>query len=120
MIDRVIARLSSSSFPSERFDALRTSLQAMSAERAELRQKLELYRVLQKQLHTLKNPQDFVQSSLVTRDGTLVDELSKSKMLGIGVAGRVAGTKRSLSTADNESFTALSQKEKIKRVLKDG
>jgi hypothetical protein len=93
----------------------------MSAERAELRQKLELYRLLQKQLHTLKNPQDFVQSSLVTRDGTLVDELSKSKMLGIGVAGRVAGTKRSLSTADNdESFTALSQKEKIKRVLKDG
>ena len=119
-IDSVIARLSLTSYSSEKFDALHKSLQSMSAQRTQLRQKLEFYGLLRKQIEMLRRPNDSVQPNLVTRDGVLVDELSKSKMLGIGVAGRVAGMKRPLSDANNdEPFTIGSQTEKIKRVLKE-
>src|ERR1700748_1524387 len=119
-VDRVISRLSLTSYSSEKFDALHKTLQAMSAQRTQLRQKLEFYRHLKTQIEMLKSPHNFVQPNLVTRDGALADELSKSKMLGIGVAGRGAGMKRPLGDADNDGpITIGSQNEKIKRVLKE-
>jgi hypothetical protein len=97
-----------------------TRLQALDERREALRRKLEQYKQLQKMLEPLKNPQDSVQPNLVTRDGPLADELSKSKALGIRVArGLARRSKRSVpeSTSNDEDISIVDERDKLATIL---
>jgi hypothetical protein len=117
----VIARLASAPFNSEPYEDLLGRLEQLAQKRTPMKQKLELYKHAKKQLECLNDPQNIVQPHIVTKDGPLAEELAKSKMLSIRVAGRVAGTKRSLHDLDEEQpFEIINQNEKLKRAFNDG
>jgi cell shape-determining protein MreC len=114
----VIARLASAPFNSEHYEEKLSQLQQLSQKRARLRQKLELYKHVKKQMECLDNPQNAVQPHIVTKDSGLAEELAKSKMLSTRVAGRVAGTKRSIRDLDEEQpFEIMNTNEKLKRAF---
>lgn len=75
---------------------------------------------MQEQLRTFGTPQENVQPNLVTKDGTLAEELTKSRMLGVRLAGRVASMKRGPEVRDHDAvFHTTSQNKKLKEALKD-
>jgi hypothetical protein len=113
----VIARLRPDFSASEQYARLHGRLQSMAARRAELRQKLDSYRRLQKRLEPLKDPQKSVQPNLATRDGPLEQELAKMRSLGIRVGSRVAGIKRGSGESDETMGEEFDEREKVRRVL---
>ena len=67
-----------------------SQLIALHDRRKTLLRKVQRYRKVQRLIEPLKNPQQNVQPSLVTREGQLADELARMKTLGIRVAGGIA------------------------------
>jgi hypothetical protein len=69
-------------------------LQELQSRREALQKKLASYRHLQNMMEPFRDAQNSIQPNLVTRDGPLADELTKSKALGIRVAGRLTGMEK--------------------------
>lgn len=92
------------------------NLQKLQSQRAALQNKLASYRRLQTMLEPFKDAQNTVQPNLVTRDGPLADELSKSKALGIRVAGRLAGVEE-IDRGGHDDDLVMDENEKLAAVL---
>lgn len=67
-------------------------------------------------MEPFKDPQNSIQPNLVTRDGPLADEMTKSKALGIRVAGRLAGMEEPDGGGDDDDFM-MDENEKLAAVL---
>ncbi|QDS76183.1 hypothetical protein FKW77_008074 [Venturia effusa] len=91
-------------------------LQELQSRRTDLQKKLASYRHLQSMLAPFKSPQNSIQPNLVTRDSPLADEMTKSKALGIRVAGRLAGMEESDGGGDEDDFV-VDENEKLAAVL---
>jgi hypothetical protein len=89
------------------------SLKALSENRADLIQKLQTYQAIRERLQPLRDPQTFVQPSLITRDAALNDDLSSSKRLGLRIAGQAAEINLPLNEEDS-SIVDIGQMEKAK------
>jgi Kinetochore complex Fta4 of Sim4 subunit, or CENP-50 len=61
--------------------------------------RLAQYKQLESLLEPFKNPQENIQPNLVTRDGELVREIDRMRMLVARVAGRINNT-RVIQTGD--------------------
>jgi hypothetical protein len=75
----------------QRYAQLRTSLIDLNKQRKEKLQRVDQVRALLDLLSPLKDPEENVQGNLVRRDGELVEELDKMRVLvarAIGVIGR--------------------------------
>jgi len=93
------------------------NLQQLQARRAALQQKLASYRHLQNMMEPFKDAQSSIQPNLVTRDGPLADELTKSKALGIRVAGRLAGIEQPDGGGDDDGDLMVDENEKLAKVM---
>ena len=74
----------------EDFIAALAQLQALQERRQATRRKIEQYKQLKDLLEPLRNPSANVQPDLVTKDGSLAEELTKTKALGMRVAAGIA------------------------------
>ncbi|EED21592.1 conserved hypothetical protein [Talaromyces stipitatus ATCC 10500] len=88
----------------ERYEALYKRLVALHNKRQEKQKQLAQYKQLEALLEPFKNPQENIQPNLVTRDGELVREIDKMRMLVARVAGRVSSS-RVVRTGDDGSET---------------
>ncbi|KAJ5618893.1 hypothetical protein N7510_002877 [Penicillium lagena] len=78
-----------------RFQQLRERLIALDDQRQLQRRRLDQLQHLQHLLEPFQDPQKHIQPNLVTRDGELVQELEKMRMLVARVSGRIAQQKKS-------------------------
>jgi hypothetical protein len=78
-----------------RFQQLRERLIALDDQRQQRRRRLDQLQHLQQLLEPFQDPQKNIQPNLVTRDGELVRELEKMRMLVARVGGRIAQQKKS-------------------------
>jgi hypothetical protein len=101
---------------SEELQAQVRSLQQLRSRRAALQQKLASYRHVQNMMAPFNDAQNSIQPNLVTRDGPLADELTKSKALGIRVAGRLAGMEQP-DEGGGEDDIMIDENEKLAAVL---
>jgi hypothetical protein len=60
---------------------------------------------LQRLIEPFEDPQKDVQPNLITKDGELVQELDKMRMLVARVGGRIAQQKRSSGVPENRSYS---------------
>lgn len=119
MIDKLPSSLSSD----DTYESLVLRLQSLVGRRDELRSKVDRYRQLQRALAPLRDAQRKIQPNLVSRDGPLEEELGRSKVLGIRVAGKVAGLQLDGPSAEpgaddgNDKMAIVDEDEKLKRLL---
>lgn len=78
-----------------RFQQLRERLIALDDQRQQQRRRLDQLQHLQQLLEPFQDPQKNIQPNLVTRDGELVQELEKMRMLVARVGGRIAQQQKS-------------------------
>lgn len=76
------------------------------------------YKQLEALLEPFKNPQENIQPNLLTRDGELVQEIDKMRMLVARVAGRV-NSSRVIRTDDDgsETIPSTDTEEKLAALL---
>ncbi|KAH8698438.1 kinetochore complex Fta4 of Sim4 subunit, or CENP-50-domain-containing protein [Talaromyces proteolyticus] len=97
----------------ERYKAIYQRLLALDSQRQEQQKRLAHYRQLEALLEPFKNPQQNIQPNLVTRDGELVQEIDKMRMLIARVSERVHNSRvtqpdhPASSTDPNEKLAAL-------------
>lgn len=76
----------------QKYEALYKRLVELDQQRQRQQQRLAQYRQLEALLAPLKDPVENIQPNLVTRDGELVKEIDRMRMLAARVAGRVSQT----------------------------
>lgn len=79
----------SSSVTQDDYLALVARLQALSAQRQMMQNRLATYQTLLELLEPYDKPRENIQPNLVSRDAPLAPELAKTKTLAIRVAGRL-------------------------------
>lgn len=92
-------------------------LVALDNRRQEKQKQLAQYKQLEDLLEPFKNPQENIQPNLLTRDGELVRELDKMRMLVARVAGRV-NSSRVIRTDDGpETIPSTDSEERLAALL---
>ena len=80
-----------------RYQLLRERLATLDQQRQQRQRRLDQLRHLQRLLGPFQEPQKDIQPNLVTRDGELVRELDKMRMLAARVGGRISQQKKGRS-----------------------
>ncbi|CRG89700.1 hypothetical protein PISL3812_06739 [Talaromyces islandicus] len=89
-----------------RYESLYQRLVALDGRRQEQQKRLAQYRQLEALLEPLKNPQENIQPNLITRDGELIQEIDKMRMLMARVAGRIRKAPSSQPVQTSPSIAA--------------
>ncbi|RAL11098.1 kinetochore subunit FTA4 family protein [Aspergillus homomorphus CBS 101889] len=101
-----------------RYQELREQLVSLDSLRKQRQRRLNQLRQLQRLLEPFQSPQDNIQPNLVTRDGELVQELEKMRMLVARVGGRIEQGKKKLNTdGQRASSYSLGGDEKLEALL---
>jgi len=100
---------------SESYITTLRDLEELSNRRAALRRKLENYRRLQILVEPLRDPQKNVQPNLITRDGELTTELTRSRTLSARVESRLGG----LKDRSQDNAEGMVQTEDVSEWMKD-
>lgn len=100
-----------------RYQQLRQDLVDGDRRRQQKQQYLEQLRHLQRLTEPFKNPQNDVQPNLITRDGELIQELEKMRMLVARVGGRIAQQKKDIDTHENLEYLLPGSKRKLDALL---
>jgi predicted nuclease with TOPRIM domain len=87
-----------------RYQHLRERLASLDQKRQQQQRRLDQLRHLQRLLEPFKDPQKDIQPNLVTRDGELIQELEKMRMLVARVGGRIAQQKRSNNLKESREY----------------
>ena len=89
-----------------RYRQLRERLVELDSQRQQRQRRLDQLQQLQRLLEPFAEPQQNIQPNLITRDGELVQELEKMRMLVARVGGRIGQKKRPRgnSEAGNASY----------------
>ncbi|GLB06281.1 hypothetical protein AtubIFM57258_001578 [Aspergillus tubingensis] len=85
-----------------RYQELRERLTDLDRLRQQRQRRLDQLRQLQQLLEPFREPQKHIQPNLVTRDGELVQELDKMRMLVARVGGRVEQGKKKLGAQEQD------------------
>ena len=85
-----------------RYGQLRQRLRDLDSRRQQRQRRLDQLQHLQKLLGPFREPQKTVQPNLVTRDGELVQELEKLRILAARVGGRIRQSKRKRDVFEND------------------
>ncbi|PYI32350.1 putative kinetochore protein fta4 [Aspergillus indologenus CBS 114.80] len=100
-----------------RYQELRERLVALDSRRKQRQRRLNQLRQLQRLLEPFQNPQANIQPNLVTRDGELVQELDKMRMLVARVGGRIEQGKKKLNSDEQKASYSLEGDEKLEALL---
>jgi hypothetical protein len=76
----------------------------LDEQRQQRQRRLDQLRHMQRLLGPFKDPQKGIQPNLVTKDGELVQELEKMRMLAARVGGRISQQKQRLSTQEGQEY----------------
>ncbi|KAJ5091563.1 hypothetical protein NUU61_006433 [Penicillium alfredii] len=93
-----------------RYQQLRERLAQLDNQREQRQRRLDQLHHLQRLLGPFQNPRRDIQPNLVTRDGELVQELEKMRMLVARVGGRIAQQKTSVAESHNYPLPESDQK----------
>ncbi|EAW07545.1 kinetochore subunit FTA4 family protein [Aspergillus clavatus NRRL 1] len=99
-----------------RYRRLREQLVRLDSKRQQRQRRLNQLRRLQSLLEPFLEPQKNIQPNLVMRDGELVQELEKMRMLVARVGGRIGQSKGSQNTEGTPPY-ALGSDEKLAALL---
>ncbi|KAF7113685.1 hypothetical protein CNMCM5793_003041 [Aspergillus hiratsukae] len=99
-----------------RYQGLRERLMRLDTRRQERQRRLDQLRRLQSLMEPFTEPQNNIQPNLVTRDGELVQELEKMRMLVARVGGRIEQSKES-KNLESEPPYASGADEKLAALL---
>lgn len=111
---RQISLLSDSSL--YRYKRLRERLANLDSLRQQRQRRLDQLRQLHRLLEPFDEPQNNIQPNLVTRDGELVRELEKMRMLVARVSGRIAQTQTDHDGGGDASYV-LGSEQKLAALL---
>ncbi|KAJ5491037.1 hypothetical protein N7539_002604 [Penicillium diatomitis] len=97
-----VESLGASDDTNARYQQLRERLQTLDERRQQRQQRLDQLRHLQRLLDPFKDAQKNIQPNLVTRDGELIQELERMRMLAARVGGRISQQKQKIRLDDGE------------------
>ncbi|KAI9038802.1 kinetochore subunit FTA4 family protein [Aspergillus affinis] len=97
----------------QRYQQLRERLIGLDKRRQQRQRRLDQLRQLQHLLEPFQEPQENIQPNLVTRDGELMKELEKMRMLVARVGGRIHQTERPGNDQENTATYSLGSDQKI-------
>lgn len=100
-----------------RYKALYERLVALDNRRQEQRKRLAQYKQLETLLEPFKNPQENIQPNLVTRDGELIREIDRMRMLVARVAERVSNTRVIRPDDDPATIPSIDAEERLAALL---
>lgn len=106
-------RPSSDWWRSYRYQQLRERLIGLDNRRQQRQRRLDQLRQLQHLLEPFQEPQENIQPNLVTRDGELMQELEKMRMLTARVGGRIHSRPRPDSSQERTATYSLGSNQKI-------
>ncbi|CAG8090373.1 unnamed protein product [Penicillium olsonii] len=84
---------------------LREQLTALDMRRQQRQRRLDQLQHVQRLLEPFEGPQKDIQPNLITKDGELVQELDKMRMLVARVGGRIAQQKGSIGLPENTDYS---------------
>jgi hypothetical protein len=100
-----------------RYENLYQRLVVLDSRRQAQQKRLAQYRQLEVLLEPLKNPQENIQPNLITRDGELIQEIDKMRMLVGRVGGRVRKTPSSQLGTESSTISAADPDDKLAALL---
>lgn len=100
-----------------RYLRLRERLVDLDNRRQQRQRRLDQLRRLQGLLKPFHEPQKNIQPNLITRDGELVQELDKMRMLVARVGGRIGQKKRTSDGQEKEASYELGSDNKLAELL---
>ncbi|KAI9923810.1 hypothetical protein ASPWEDRAFT_40391 [Aspergillus wentii DTO 134E9] len=101
----------------QRYLRLRERLVDLDNRRQQRQRRLDQLRRLQGLLKPFHEPQKNIQPNLITRDGELVQELDKMRMLVARVGGRIGQKKRTSDGQEKEASYELGSDNKLAELL---
>lgn len=90
---------------------------ALDSQRQAQQKRLAQYKQLEALLEPLKNPQENIQPNLITRDGELVQEIDKMRILMSRVASRVRKTPSSQLGIESSTISAADPDDNLAELL---
>ncbi|KAL4978425.1 kinetochore Sim4 complex subunit Fta4 [Aspergillus desertorum] len=100
-----------------RYKRLRERLADLDNQRQQRQRRLDQLRLLHRLLEPFREPQTNVQPNLVTRDGELVQELEKMRMLVARVSGRIAQSRAANNDGGSAGSYVLGAEQKLEALL---
>ncbi|KAL3480291.1 kinetochore Sim4 complex subunit Fta4 [Aspergillus californicus] len=100
-----------------RYKRLRARLASLDNLRQKRQRRLDQLRQLQHLLEPFREPQENVQPNLATRDGELVRELEKMRMLVARVSGRIGQSQKKNNDGESDVTYVLGSDQKLTALL---
>lgn len=96
---------------------LRERLASLDSQRQKRQRRLDQLQHLQRLLEPFEDPQNDIQPNLITKDGELVQELEKMRMLVARVGGRITQQKRSSGVPGNRTYSLPGSDRRLEELL---
>ncbi|KAJ5561614.1 Kinetochore Sim4 complex subunit Fta4 [Penicillium sp. DV-2018c] len=100
-----------------RYRQLREHLTNLDNQRQSRQRRLDQLQQLRRLLEPFENPQEDIQPNLITRDGELVQELEKMRMLVARVGGRIAQQKTSSGGPETREYSLPGSDQRLEALL---
>lgn len=102
---------------SHRYQQLRERLAGLDSQRQQRQRRLDQLQHLRRLLEPFEDPQKDIQPNLITKDGELVQELEKMRMLVARVGGRIAQQKRSSGALETYDYSLPGSDQRLEALL---
>ncbi|KAJ5578263.1 uncharacterized protein N7459_007227 [Penicillium hispanicum] len=102
------------------YQELRERLASLDQQRQQRQRRLDQLQHLQRLIEPLQQPQQNIQPNLVTRDGELVQEIEKMRMLVARVGGRVSQQKKSGHIQQGQEYLLPGSDRRLEALLNSG
>ncbi|CDM28676.1 hypothetical protein DTO013E5_892 [Penicillium roqueforti] len=100
-----------------RYLQLRERLASLDSQRQQRQRRLDQLQHLRRLLEPFEDPQKDIQPNLITKDGELVQELEKMRMLVARVGGRIAQQKRSSGALETHDYSLPASDQRLQALL---
>ncbi|KAJ5158326.1 uncharacterized protein N7500_007977 [Penicillium coprophilum] len=102
---------------SHRYQQLRERLASLDTQRQQRQRHLDQLHHLRRLLEPFEHPQKDIQPNLITKDGELVQELEKMRMLVARAGGRITQQKRSSGALENYDYSLPGSSQRLEALL---
>ena len=103
---------------SHRYRELRDRLLSLDSQRQQQQRRLAQLQHLRRLLEPFEDPRKDIQPNLITKDGDLVKELEKMRMLVARVGGRIAQQEKSSGVPETYVYSNPGSDQRLEALLK--
>ncbi|CAG7946789.1 unnamed protein product [Penicillium nalgiovense] len=100
-----------------RYRELRERLVSLDSQRQQRQRRLDQLQHLRRLLEPFEDPQKDIQPNIITKDGELVKELEKMRMLVARVGGRIAQQKKSSGVPETYDYSLPGSDQRLEALL---